>query len=86
MKKEYYRTIFRGPDMDTETVFKIIEMLDARIARCDRYFEERKNICKDIAEWRHAEGIKFALEEFRDHLQNGFIEPQVSQAENQLGE
>ena len=78
MKKEYYRTIFRGPDMDTETVFKIIEMLDARIDHIK--LNQPVPILKD---WHN--GLVYGLEEFRDHLQNGFIEPKVNQVEDQGG-
>lgn len=83
MKKEYYRTIFRGPDMDTETVFKIIEMLETRIAECHHFINSD---ALDHDQVRYVSGTLFGLEEFRDHLQNGFIEPKVNQAENQLGE
>lgn len=65
--------------MDTNTIIEIIEMLDARIDHIK--LNQPVPILKD---WYN--GLVYGLEEFKDHLQNGFIEPQVSQAENQLGE
>ena len=83
MKKEYYRTIFRGPDMDTETVFKIIEMLETRIAECNNFIDSD---ALDYDQVRYVSGTLFGLEEFRDYLQNGGIEPKVNQAEDQMNE
>lgn len=65
--------------MNTETVFKIIEMLDARIDHIK--LNQPVPILKD---WHN--GLVYGLEEFRDHLQNGFIEAKVSQAEDQMNE
>ena len=59
--------------MDTETVFKIIEMLDAKID--DIKLNQPVPILKD---WHN--GLVYGLEEFRDYLQ-GYIELQVAQVE-----
>jgi hypothetical protein len=61
--------------MDTETVLKIIAMLDTRI---DHYYQ-----LSDMDD--ELFGEMWGLKSFRDHLQE-FIETQVTQAENQLGE
>ena len=80
--------------MDTETVFKIIEMLDKQI--WDLTYEHSDLQCFMIADDYPAAEIKEAgalyraekkgLVEFRDYLQNKFIEPQVNQAEDQMNE
>ena len=63
--------------MDTETVFKIIELLDANIQYLQIFSHKR----------RQGVGYEiYALERFRDDLQNKFIEPQVSQAEDRMNE
>jgi hypothetical protein len=63
--------------MDTETVFKIISMLSARMEVCERFFNGETDEDYDTA----TECGKFeALEEFRDYLQN-YIELQVAQVE-----
>jgi len=63
--------------MDTTTVLEIIKMLDQRIDESDKALNEFGD--DDIA------GSLNALESFRDHLQ-GYIESEVSKAENQTGE
>jgi len=63
--------------MDTETVLKIIAMLDTRI----EHYNQKLLICMDD----DAFGAKWALMVFRDNLQE-FIETQVNYAENTLGE
>jgi len=68
--------------MDTETVFKIIEMLETRIAECNHFIDSD---ALDYDQVRYVSGTLFGLEEFRDHLQNGFIEPKVNQVEDQGG-
>lgn len=67
--------------MDTETVFKIIAMLDGKIAECRNLLDSEEEEC-DVA---YVCGQEYALKEFRDHLQE-YIELQVTQAENLLGE
>ena len=69
--------------MDTETVFKIIAMLDARIEEIEKLLNGETDESYDTA---YVCGERYALKDFRNHLQNGFIEPQVTQAENALGE
>lgn len=61
--------------MDTETVFKIIAMLDARIAECRNILDGEEEC--DVA---YVCGEVYALEGFRDHLQE-YIELQVAQVE-----
>lgn len=63
--------------MDTETVLKIISMLDTRIEQ----YEQRLLVCMDDTDL----GSKLALIYFRDHLQY-WIEAQVNYAENETGE
>lgn len=58
--------------MDTETVFKIINMLDARIK------DRSENPLTQVSEY-------FELILFRDYLQE-YIEAKVSQAEDQMNE
>lgn len=67
--------------MDTETVFKIIAMLDGKIAECRNLLDSEEEEC-DVA---YVCGQEYAFIEFRDHLQE-YIELQVTQAENLLGE
>ena len=77
--------------MDTETVFKIIAMLDAKIWNLT--YEHSDLQCFMIAddysaaEIKEADALyraeKKALVDFRDHLQE-YIELQVAQAENEL--
>jgi len=64
--------------MDTETVFKIIEMLDARVFN----YELNKKDSDDMMVLSDLGAIQ-ALEEFKDHLQK-YIDKQVSYAENEL--
>lgn len=68
--------------MDTETVFKIIEMLETRIAECNHFIDSD---ALDHDQVRYVSGTLFGLEEFRDYLQNGSIEPKVNQVEDQGG-
>lgn len=67
--------------MDTNTVFEIIEKLDARIFN----YELNKRDSDDIMVLSDLGAIT-ALEDFRDYLQKGFIEAKVSQAEDQMNE
>jgi len=64
--------------MDTETVLKIISMLDARIDTIK--LNQPVPIIKD---WHN--GLVHGLEGFKDYLQEA-IETQVNYAENTLGE
>ena len=68
--------------MDTTTVLNIITMLDARIVICERFFNGETDEAFDTAQ---EIGKEKALIEFRDYLQ-GYIEAQVSYAENTTGE
>jgi len=61
--------------MDTETVLKIIAMLDTRI----EHYNQLSSMDDELF------GEMWGLKSFRDHLQE-FIEVQVTQAENALGE
>ena len=61
--------------MDTETVLKIIAMLDTRI----EHYNQLSGMDDELF------GEMWGLKSFRDHLQE-FIETQVNYAENQLGE
>ena len=61
--------------MDTETVLKIIVMLDTRID----HYHQLSDMDDELF------GEMWGLKSFRDHLQE-FIEAQVNQAENALGE
>lgn len=61
--------------MDTETVFKIITMLDARIAKYKSLLDSEEEF--DVA---YVCGQEYALKEFRDHFQE-YIELQVTQVE-----
>lgn len=61
--------------MDTETVFKIIAMLDKRIANYESLINSEEEF--DIA---YVCGGEYALKEFRYHLQE-YIELQVAQVE-----
>lgn len=67
--------------MDTETVLKIIAMLDARITQ----YKGALLLCTVDADFEAISASKWSLIFFRDHLQE-FIEAQVTQAENALGE
>ena len=64
--------------MDTETVLKIIAMLDTRIDTIK--LNQPVPIIKD---WHN--GLVHGLEGFKDYLQEA-IETQVNYAENTLGE
>jgi hypothetical protein len=61
--------------MDTETVFKIIAMLDARIESYRKLLDSEEEF--DLA---YVCGQGYALEMFKDHLQE-YIELQVAQVE-----
>jgi hypothetical protein len=70
--------------MDTETVFKIIATLDAKINLYERIITIDNDLIsydKDVMEI-----MIHTLKTFRDELQEGIIEPLVTQAENALGE
>lgn len=67
--------------MDTTTVLKIIAMLDARISQ----YNGALLLCTVDADFEAISASKWSLIFFRDHLQE-FIEAQVTQAENALGE
>ncbi len=73
--------------MDTETVFKIIDMLDARISNygLDKGVIQRSGY--DMVSKRQliikANGAIIALEELKDYLQE-YIESEVSKAEDQM--
>ena len=70
--------------MDTETVLDIIATLDAKINLYEKVITvDTDLICydKDVMEI-----MIHTLEAFRDDLQEGIIEPLVTQAENALGE
>ena len=63
--------------MDTETVLKIIELLDVNIEYLNLFSHKRR------------QGVSYeiyALDRFRNDLQKRFIEPQVNQAEDQMNE
>lgn len=63
--------------MDTETVFKVITMLDARIGICEGLLNGTIDEDFDIA---YVCGEQNALTDLRNHLQ-GYIELQVAQVE-----
>ena len=70
--------------MDTETVLKIIATLDAKINLYEKVITvDTDFICydKDVMKI-----MIHTLMAFRDDLQEGIIEPLVTQAENALGE
>lgn len=67
--------------MDTETVLKIIEMLDNKIRQLVEESEDAVNLSVGMVFCHEA----VALIEFRDHLQE-CIESQLSIAENSTGE
>jgi hypothetical protein len=70
--------------MDTKTVLKIIAILDAKI---NLYTTVAKTNHNAITYKKYELDIMInALEAFRDDLQEGIIEPLVTQAENALGE
>ena len=69
--------------MNTETVLQIIAMLDNNLASTKD--EDIKLYYSFSAEENRMLGRRNALEDFRDHLQE-YIELQVTQAENALGE
>jgi hypothetical protein len=71
--------------MDTETVLKIISMLDNRIDKM--YYKDMPEIANnsEALPWEH-DNIRGAISElmdFRDHLQS-HIESQVDQVENEM--
>jgi hypothetical protein len=70
--------------MDTNTVFKIIDMLDALIESSNRVLNSDYPFDRELLIYE--EGRKSSIESFKDYLQNGFIEPKVSQAEDQMNE
>jgi len=69
--------------MDTETVLQIIAMLDNNLE--STRVEDKKLYYSFSPEENRMLGRRNALENFRDKLQE-YIELQVNQAENALGE
>jgi hypothetical protein len=71
--------------MDTETVLKIIAMLDNRIN--NMYYGVMPELAdnSDILPWQYENmsGAISGLMDFRDHLQS-YIESQVNQVENEI--
>ena len=71
--------------MDTETVLKIISMLDNRIDKM--YYKVMPEIDLDSValpwEYDNMRGAISELMDFRDHLQS-HIESQVNQVENEM--
>jgi hypothetical protein len=67
--------------MDTETVLKVIAMLDNNLASTRD--EDVKLYYSFSPEENKMLGRRKALEDFRDELQ-GFIEAQVNQVENDM--
>jgi hypothetical protein len=63
--------------MDTETVFKIIAMLDARIEEIEKLLNCETDESYDVA---YVCGGSYALTDLRNHLQ-GYIKLQVAQVE-----
>lgn len=68
--------------MDTGTVLKIIEMLDARIAKIQQQEEDDDPRGDEITWYRISART---LEDFSDHLQ-GYIHSLQNQVENETGE
>jgi hypothetical protein len=52
--------------MDTKTLIKVVAMLDARYQEAETFLEDND---LDQLDFNYVEGSKFALAEFRDHLQ-----------------
>ena len=75
--------------MDTETVFKIIDMLDARISNYGLDKEVIQESGYDMVSKRQliikTNGSIVALEELKNYLQE-YIESEVSKAEDQMNE
>ena len=76
--------------MDTETVFKIIDMLDARFKNILDEIESEESDAKKSYLQKHIElqylsGKCEALGELKQHLQE-YIESEVSKAEDQMNE
>jgi hypothetical protein len=69
--------------MDTNTVLQIIEKLDAFIESSNRVLNSDYPFDREL--FIYEEGRKSSIESFKDHLQE-YIELQVTQAENALGE
>lgn len=75
--------------MDTDTILKIIKMLDIQISN---HWEDAQACCKgpepsrdELPDYQYDFGGASALELFRDHLQS-FIEDQLNGLENQTVE
>lgn len=66
--------------MDTDTVLKIIAMLDARIDEVENELETT-DLLRYEAEWIQGQIIGF--KDFKNHLQ-AYIESQVNQVENDM--
>jgi hypothetical protein len=69
--------------MDTNTVFKIIEQLDAFIEGSNRVLNSDYPFDRELLIYE--EGRKSSIESFRNHLQE-YIESEVSKAEDQMNE
>jgi hypothetical protein len=52
--------------MDKETLYKVVAMLNARYQEAETFLED--NDLNDL-DFNYVEGSKFALAEFKDHLQ-----------------
>jgi hypothetical protein len=70
--------------MDTEPVFRIIAMLDAKISLYERVIKTDSDLTS-YDKYELSIAID-TLKAFRDDIQEGIIEPLVTQAENKLGE
>jgi len=67
--------------MDTETVLKIIKMIENNL----KVSEENTPITQPAKDYQFVLGRENALQELQDHLQS-FIEGQLNALENQTGE
>jgi hypothetical protein len=66
--------------MDTETLLKVIHMIDCHISMNNSIIETDSTLYQEDVE--AITNQSWGLESFRDHLQ-GYIEEQVSAVENQ---
>ena len=66
--------------MDTDTVLKIIAMIDARIAECEDF---KNSDALDDSQWRFVEGTQFGLQELSNHLQE-YIHSLQNAVENDM--
>jgi hypothetical protein len=67
--------------MDTETLEKVIGMLDARIIDCNNFIDSD---ALDHDQFRYVSGTLFGLEELKYHLER-YIDKQVAQMETEQG-